>query len=522
MGKEFNITGTCIPEMHYMVDTSKKLKDIIKLIDKGKYFIINRPRQYGKTTTLFLLNKILREKEDYLPIKISFEGIGDVVFEEEKLFSREFLQIIIDYLMLINEELSTFLVEQKNIVENFNDLSKVISKFILKSGKKVVLTIDEVDKSSNNRVFLSFLAMLRNKYLQRNEGVDYTFHSVILAGVHDVKSLKLKIRNDEEHKYNSPWNIASDFQVDMSFSPEEISTMLREYSKENNVQFHINSISEELHLFTQGYPFLVSRLCQIIDEKIYEDDKKPWTIEDIQKAVKLIVNEDNTLFQSIVKNLENNNHLYDLVRRILVNNETIMFNILDPLINLGVTYGIFRNSPNGVVISNKIFEEVLYNYMISKLITKTKDMTIYNFKNSFITADNGLDIEKILKRFKQYMKENYSSLDINFIEREGRLIFLAFITPIINGVGFALKEVQISEEKRLDLVITYNKFKYIIEMKIWRGTKYHEEGIKQLCDYLDIHDLNKGYLLIFNFNKNKEFKENSMSIQGKDIFEVYV
>jgi hypothetical protein len=59
-------------------------------------------------------------------------------------------------------------------------------------------------------------------------------------------------------------------------------------------------------------------------------------------------------------------------------------------------------------------------------------------------------------------------------------------------------------------------------MKIWRGPKYHEDGVKQLCDYLDIHDLNKGYLLIFNFNKNKEFKEERINAQGKDIFEVYV
>ena len=82
--------------------------------------------------------------------------------------------------------------------------------------------IDEVDKSSNNQLFLSFLGMLRNKYLLRNEGKDYTFHSVILAGVHDVKNLKVKIRPEEEQKYNSPWNIASDFEVDMSFSKEEI------------------------------------------------------------------------------------------------------------------------------------------------------------------------------------------------------------------------------------------------------------------------------------------------------------
>jgi hypothetical protein len=42
--KEFNVTGTCIPEMHYMVDISDKLDKVLKLIQKGKYFVINRPR----------------------------------------------------------------------------------------------------------------------------------------------------------------------------------------------------------------------------------------------------------------------------------------------------------------------------------------------------------------------------------------------------------------------------------------------------------------------------------------------
>ena len=35
-------------------------------------------------------------------------------------------------------------------------------------------------------------------------------------------------------------------------------------------------------------------------------------------------------------------------------------------------------------------------------------MSSYNFKDNFITEDNGLDMEKILLRFQQFMKENYS------------------------------------------------------------------------------------------------------------------
>ncbi|WP_268906370.1 hypothetical protein [Clostridium hydrogenum] len=43
--KEFNVTGLCIPQKHYMVDISLKLHKIIEMVDKGTYFTINRPRQ---------------------------------------------------------------------------------------------------------------------------------------------------------------------------------------------------------------------------------------------------------------------------------------------------------------------------------------------------------------------------------------------------------------------------------------------------------------------------------------------
>lgn len=33
--KKFNVTGTCIPEEHYMVDISNKIKEIEKMVDEG-------------------------------------------------------------------------------------------------------------------------------------------------------------------------------------------------------------------------------------------------------------------------------------------------------------------------------------------------------------------------------------------------------------------------------------------------------------------------------------------------------
>ncbi|NMM64018.1 AAA family ATPase [Clostridium sp. P21] len=522
MKKKFNITGTCISKMHYMVDTSNKIDKIISLIENQEYFIINRPRQYGKTTTLFLLENKLKKSEEYLPISISFEGIGDLIFEEEETFAKAFLEILGDTLLLEHESLSVFLEESKKDVENFKDLSKTITKFILKSQKKVVLMIDEVDKSSNNQLFLSFLGMLRNKYLLRNVGKDYTFYSVILAGVHDVKTLKLKIRPDEERKYNSPWNIASDFDVDMSFSKEEIKTMLDDYEENKTAELDKDYFSDRLYYYTSGYPFLVSKLCKIIDEKIMPEGGFTWNKEYMDLAVKEILKDSNTNFDSLIKNIENNKELKQMVKNIIIDGNKITYNNLNPTINLGMIYGIFKNEDMYLKVNNRIYEQLLYNYMSSIIETGT-NIGWYNQRSTYIKEDGSLDIRKILVKFSEFMKHEYSEKREAFLEADGRLLFLAFISPIINGTGFAFKEVQGGEEKRFDIVITYNKKMYILELKRWNGEEYHKKGLVQLCQYLEQYNLSKGYLLIFDFRKeNREagkIKENT--VNNKRIVEVF-
>ena len=512
--KRFNTTGLCNPKKHYMVDISDKLEKIKVLIENEEYFVINRPRQYGKTTILTALENSLKEK--YLVISISFEGIGDIVFSNEEKFVAELINLINDTLDCVDENLSEIFRKLSLEVSTLSNLSRMISKFIKKLNKEVILIIDEVDKSSDNQIFLNFLGMLRNKYLDREKGKAVTFKSVILAGVYDIKNLKLKLRPDEERKYNSPWNIAVPFNIDMSLSKLGIKNMLEEYKKDKCVELDLDKIVDFIYFYTRGYPFLVSRICQIIDE----DLNASWNEENMIKAIKLLLNEENTLFDDLIKNIENNKNLKDYALDIIMNGARNTFNIFNPTINLGVMFGYFKNQDNMVAISNRIFSQVLYNYF-SSLLENNDTMKKYNFKSDFIYG-NALNIEKILIRFQQFMKEEYSSKNESFLENHGRMLFLSFLTPIINGIGFAFKEVQISEEKRLDVVITYNNNKYIIELKVWRGEEYHEKGLKQLVNYLNINDQNKGYLLVFNFNKNKEYKKEELIVEGKEIFQVFV
>jgi len=204
MKKRFNITGTCYPERHYMMDNSRKLQAIFELIEFGEYFTINRPRQYGKTTSMFQLADRLQESDVYLPITISFQGIDSKWHQSDEGFAQIFVRLIKNKFEFTNPDLFNFFEKHQSSIKNMDDLSKFITRFAYEAKKKLVLFIDEVDASSNYEPFLKLLAMLRTKFLSRELPEEATFHSIALAGVHDIKSLKFKLRNLENVNYNSP------------------------------------------------------------------------------------------------------------------------------------------------------------------------------------------------------------------------------------------------------------------------------------------------------------------------------
>ncbi len=358
--KRFNVTGNCYPDLHYMMDISAKMKKVMELIDYGDYFTINCPRQYGKTTLLEVIEANLRKSEEYLPILLTFENIDDDLNENRTSLAVTFVRKIKDNLVKVYPQLEN---ELENIVQKTDsmlELSHSITEIVNLVDRKIILLVDEVDASSNYVPFLKFLSVLRAKYLRRFTPLDYTFHNVILAGIHDIKSLKYKIKSSEDLQYNSPWNIAVDFKVPMEFNPKEIIPMLSDYNEAENSGMNENEIeviAEKLYYYTSGYPFLVSRLCQIIADDILPkrvDNKdistKKWTLEDVEKAVVLIQREVNTNFESLIKNIKNNPDLYELVFDMLINGSTVEYNPYVDVIEKGTMYGVLKQ--NGTVKIN--------------------------------------------------------------------------------------------------------------------------------------------------------------------------
>ena len=516
--KTFNVTGSCNPQRHYMVDTESRFKAIEKMIDSGAYFTINRARQYGKTT---MLNMIWRKlPNSYLIIDSSFEGVGDSPFESEKSFAHLFVSLMKEALQLNKANESLITVLDEFVPSSMAELSKLITRLCQSSPKPVLLLIDEVDKSSNNQLFISFIGMLRELYLMRDkQGMDFTFHSVVLAGVYDIKNLKLKLRPDAEKKYNSPWNIASDFNVDMTFHPEEIAQMLNDYANETHTSVDTKAMGEEIYKYTSGYPYLVSAICKLIDERLDKD----WTAEGVQKAVKIIAKGENvTLLDDLSKNLENIPELRDFLYSMVVNGQEYTYTMVDPMVKLANMFSYIKENQRGkTMVHNLIFEEALFVYFGNKTM-REQGTKISPYVLNYV--QNGrLNMEHVVERFADLMHEEYRESTVPFLEKEGRLLFLTFLKPIINGIGFYYVEPQTRDNRRMDLVVTYDKQEFIVELKIWRGEKYEQTGREQLSEYLATRKMNEGYLVTFDFSKNKQHTNPQwIEHDGKRIFEVVI
>ena len=519
--KEFNTTGTCFPKKHYMVDIGERLEVIKSLIDDGKYFCINRGRQYGKTTTLDALADYLGN--DYTVFSISFEGDGDSMFASPAAVFAGFFQKLafeVEFCEGLNlsDQLREFFKVSDFDAVNAMELvqfRKSVATLCKKSDKPIVILIDEVDQAGNYDSFIKFLGALREMYLKREKLP--TFRSVILAGVYDIKNLKLKIRDENEHQYNSPWNIAAPFDYDMSLSEKGIAGMLADYENDHHTGMDVAAIAKLLREYTSGYPFLVSRLCQLMDEqngklKIENGELRigdgetvaGWNREGFLKAVKLLLKEKNTLFDDMTKKIDQFPKMKQMLADVLYYGRRISFVRDLKEHELAAMFNIIVEENGLVKIHNRIFETRLYNLFTGEVESESRLFIEAGIeKPQFIKPDHSLDMPLILKRFSETFNEIYGDRDARFLEDEGRRYFMLYIKPIINGVGNYYIEPETRDGLRADMVIDYLGRRYVIEMKIWRGNSYNERGEKQLTEYLDRFQVETGYMVSFSFNKTK-------------------
>ena len=72
--------------------------------------------------------------------------------------------------------------------------------------------------------------------------------------------------------------------------------MLADYEKDYSTGMDIGMISGLIYDYTSGYPYLVSRICKLIDERLaggegYSDKASAWSETGVTETVKILLGE---------------------------------------------------------------------------------------------------------------------------------------------------------------------------------------------------------------------------------------
>ena len=138
----------------------------------------------------------------------------------------------------------------------------------------------------------------------------------------------------------------------------------------------------------------------------------------------------------------------------------------------------------------------------------------------YLTSAGHIDMEALLDNFRDFIaRAGFKILQVPDTPQEsvGRHLLLAYLDQFVKLIGgFMHIEVQ-TGRGRMDIIITHNQRKYIIETKIWRGDSRYQAGKKQLTTYLLTEGVKEGYYIVFDHREKSEPRVETEMIEGLTI-----
>ena len=487
----FEKSGVVDPKASYYVSmenvTNMDNQDIKTMVDLGRYFSIFAPRQSGKTTFFEGFCHKLEQDTTYIPIFLSFQDYKELdkatfymlIQEEiyEQLLQR-LDEVHCENLPAVRDLLSThYITDHISFRKFFEKSNKVIPP------KRIIIFIDEFDGIPIEELE-NFLTSIRELYQKYKKRTDKALYSVGLVGIRNITKLIVG--------GVSPFNIADKVKLP-PFTLKNVHDLYAQYAEETNQSFTEDAV-KKVYEETAGQPWLVNRLGTILTVDIKPQTTDPITKEDVEKAVEILLYEENSHFDNITEKAKQYKETFI----------DIVFNGVeyipgDEEQSLLLTHGLIKAEGKNVRVSNPIYK---------KRFTKTffresgaiADVSV----KGYFRHDGLLNMEVILSDFEEYIIQIgvtafYKSQKP--YEKTGQFLLTAWLYQFVEGGKGELRYEATSGLGRMDILLIYQGHKYIIETKINRSSldKTVEKAIDQLCSkYLLTERANEGYVVIFD------------------------
>ncbi len=515
--------GPVNSQEHYVVSRTEEIADYINRVEQGKYVVLFAPRQTGKTTFFkVVLDKLTAVQSEstkllnYFPIQLNFDiykNLDQTTFynhlyeqiseEIEIVFQKRGVVPSADLVQFLD---NTALSDHLSMLSFFKRFESFLNSEF--NGQQFVIIIDEFDGIPQVAVN-DFLHTLRHIYIA---GKPRCPHSVGIVGVKSIAQLNYD-------RSISPFNIQDEFHLP-NFTLGQVQQLLAQYTDEVGQPFEPEVITS-IHKQTAGQPMLVNRLAQILTEELDIPKTEPITLAHFSKAHAQLLHEKNTNIEHLTTNIRRDARFESILMRIMERDEGVEFNLDYDIISELATYGIIKESSDGMCeILNPIY---LYRIMRTfKPIVNGLEEDYLSEDNSdgfsdYLTPAGHIEIEALLDNFRDFIaRVGFRILQVPDTPQEsvGRHLLIAYLDQFVKLIGgFLHIEVQ-TGRGRMDIIITHNQRKYIVETKIWRGDNRYQSGKKQLAVYLKSEGVTEGYYIVFDHREIPEPREETETIDG--------
>ena len=514
--KFYNTAGPVNPARHYHLPPLSRfdLDEVMMLIHQEKYFILHAPRQTGKTSTLLALMAYLNNRDDYSCLYVNIESAqaarGDV---EKGTF--EVIGAIAESasVYLEDDRLREWIQEEKAKRGPYGALSGLLSRWSRASAKPVVLLLDEVDALVGDTL-ISLLRQIRAGYAQRPDAFP---QSMVLCGVRDVRDYRMHQEGGEVITGGSAFNIKAKSLRMVNFTDVEVKKLFQQHTEETGQAFD-RAIFAELWEDTRGQPWLVNALGHELtwEDRSARDRSIPITLECYKAARERLIESRATHLDQLTDKLKEPR--VHAVIAALLSGEQSELQASDDDLQYVTDLGLIVRKPQ-VRISNRIYREV-----IPRELTAVTQDTMVQESSWYLTAENRLDLPKLLTAFQQFFREHSESWIERFDYKEAgpQLLMQAFLQRVINGGGRISREYGLGR-RRTDLAIEWPLQRLppssergagvegepnwhgpiqriVIELKLLRGSleSVIAQGLEQTADYADQFGADESHLVIFN------------------------
>ena len=532
--RRFGTQGPVNPQEHYVVLRTEEIADYIKRVKEGKYVVLFAPRQTGKTTFFQAALETLTvgpvpntaatqaksaSKFNYFPIQLNFDiyknldlsefyaHLYEQICEEiEAVFQRRGVVPSADLRQFLE---NTTLTNHLSLLSFFKRFARFLDSEY--DCQQVVLVIDEFDGIPQVAVS-DFLHTLRHICIS---GKPRCPHSVGIVGVKSIAQLNYD-------RSISPFNIQDEFHLP-NFTLEQVQKLLGQYTDEIG-QVFIPEVIKSIHKQTAGQPMLVNRFAQILTEELDIPKTEPVTMIHFSKAHAQLLHDRNTNIEHLTTNIRKNPRFENVLMRIMERDEGVDFNMDDDIISELATYGVIKKAADGMC---EILSPI-YLYRIMKtfkpIVNGLEDQYLSGGANeeflNYITSAGHIDMEALLDNFRDFIaRAGFKILQVPDTPQEsvGRHLLLAYLDQFVKLIGgFMHIEVQ-TGRGRMDIIITHNHRKHIVETKIWRGDSRYQAGKKQLATYLLTEGVKEGYYIVFDHREKPEPRVETETIEGLTI-----